>query len=63
VIGGLGSAVGEILLKHNINNIMVRSIGIPDRHIDTIGAQSYLRKYYKIDENSIYKQIIRCLRR
>lgn len=63
LIGGLGSAVGEILLKHNINNIRLKSIGISDIDQNAIGTQDYLRKHYKIDKDSIYEQIIESLKK
>ena len=61
IIGGLGSAVAEILLANNINDIMFRSIGVDDRYPDIAGDQNYLRSYYKIDEQSIYNLIINYL--
>ncbi len=53
IIGGLGSAVAEILLANDINDIIFRSIGINDKYPDIAGDQNYLRSYYKIDEQSI----------
>lgn len=61
IIGGLGSAVAEILLANNINGITFKSIGIDDRYPDIAGNQDYLRGYYKIDEQSIYDLIINYL--
>jgi transketolase len=58
IIGGLGSAVAEILLANNINNIKFKSIGVNDRYPEIAGEQDYLRSYYKIDEKSIYNEII-----
>lgn len=63
LIGGLSSTVGEILLKHGINNLVFKSIGISKIHKNVIGSQNYLRKYYKIDEDSIYKQMIECFKK
>ena len=57
IIGGLGSAIAEILLANNISNITFRSIGVDDRYPDIAGEQNYLRDYYKIDEESIYNKI------
>ncbi|TSC95182.1 MAG: transketolase [Parcubacteria group bacterium Licking1014_1] len=62
IIGGLGSAVGEILLRHNISNVTFKNMGISDKYSPVIGKQEYLRKYYKIDEDSVYKKILNALR-
>ncbi len=56
--GGVGSIVGEILLQNNINDVMLKSIGIEDTYSPIIGKQDYMRKYYNIDEDSVYKKIL-----
>ncbi len=61
LIGGLGSSISEIFIDYNLNNVLIRRIGVDDKRKGIIGDQYYLRKYYKIDEDSIYKQIISCL--
>lgn len=60
IIGGLGSAIVEIL---SADNITFRSFGFDDRYPETVGQQDYLRKYYKMDEESIYQEIINYLSR
>jgi transketolase len=62
LIGGLSSTVGEILLKHG-KNISLKSIGVKNTYSPIIGSQSYLRKYYSIDENAIYKEVTKTLRK
>ena len=57
VIGGLGSAVNEILLKHNVKNIFVKNIGVADNYKNIVGNQLYQKKYHKIDETEVYKII------
>lgn len=62
IIGGLGSAVGEILFDFNLGNRVLKRIGVADQYADVIGEQDYLKKYYKIDPESIYRKIIAYLR-
>lgn len=57
LIGGLGSAVADILSANNTNNIIFKSIGVNDEHAGVVGGQNYLRSYFKIDETAIYNQI------
>jgi len=42
VIGGLGSAISEVLAEHNIS-IPYKRIGVPDRFTECIGLQEYMR--------------------
>ena len=58
VVGGLGSAVGEVLLANNVNNIMFKSFGVNDKYPEITGGQDYLRSYCHIDEKSIYDKIV-----
>lgn len=55
-IGGLGSAISEILLtsKNLINLVM---IGTEDQFIQSIGTRSYLRKNLQLDSQGIVKRI------
>ena len=57
LIGGLGSAVAEILSANNVNNIIFKGIGVNDEYPRVVGGQNYLRSCLKIDEASIYNQI------
>lgn len=58
VVGGLGSSVAEILLENNVKNIIFKKLGVPGDYKNIVGGQSYLKKYYGIDEVSVYKEII-----
>ncbi|MBI3337223.1 MAG: 1-deoxy-D-xylulose-5-phosphate synthase [Candidatus Staskawiczbacteria bacterium] len=58
LIGGVGTIIGEILLRNNINNITLKSIGVSEGYPPVIGQQDYMRKYYNIDEDSVYKKIL-----
>lgn len=62
IIGGLGSAVAEILFDFNLGNRVLKRIGVADQYADVIGEQNYIRKHYKIDPESIYRKIIAYLK-
>lgn len=57
IIGGLGSAVAEIMAEDKGNAILKR-IGLNDQYASVVGSQNYLRKYYKIDAEAITKMIL-----
>lgn len=61
LIGGLGSCIGEILLKNKIRNFLFEAIGVTHKHLGIIGKQEYLRKYHRINSNNVYKKIINLL--
>ncbi len=56
--GGVSSIVGEILLKHDIKNIVFKSIGVDNEYSPVIGSQDFLRKHYKIDEKTIFNKLL-----
>lgn len=58
IIGGLGSAVSEIIAQNIDRNICFKPFGIPDVYADCAGSRDYFRKKYMIDEDSILKYII-----
>lgn len=58
LMGGLGSIVAEILLKNGVKNISLKTIGIEDTYSPVIGKQDYMRKYHKVDEDTIVKKIL-----
>jgi hypothetical protein len=43
VIGGLGSAVAEVLTESGDSCVAFRRIGIKDEYCQTVGSQEYLR--------------------
>lgn len=55
VIGGLGSAVGEVLMNENLSAVCAQ-IGLQDVYSAVVGDQDYLRKYYKMDAASIVEK-------
>lgn len=60
-LGGLGGAVCEFLMNRNCFPGFFRSIGMSDIYSSVVGDQSYLRKRYGLDSESIYLQALECL--
>lgn len=58
IIGGLGSAVSEVIAQNIDRKIHFKSFGIPDTYAECAGSRDYFRKKYEIDEDSILKYII-----
>lgn len=56
IIGGLGSAVSEVLAELDLN-IPFKRIGLPDEYCNIAGSQKYLRKIFRIDVDNICKII------
>ncbi len=52
VIGGLGSAVAEILAESGIKNNF-RRLGIPDEFPNVIGSQRYMRERYGLSKEKL----------
>ncbi len=58
IIGGLGSAVAEVLAE-NSSNVIFKRIGVPDAFTKVIGYQEYMRKANKLAVEDITKTILR----
>lgn len=56
IIGGLGSAVAEILSESNINVQFLR-LGTPDKFTGVTGSQTYLLQYNGLSKEEIIKTI------
>jgi len=56
-IGGLGSAVSEVLMKYNLYAIC-GLISIKDTYSSIVGDQDYLRSHYGLDSNAIIAKAI-----
>lgn len=56
IIGGLGSAVSEVIAESGIQ-VVFKRIGVPDRFTHTMGLQSHMRKANGLDVASIVKTI------
>lgn len=58
MIGGLGSAVSDVLVRHMPEyNIVFRPFGFPDMFAPVTGTREYLSELYKIDPVSVATQI------
>jgi 1-deoxy-D-xylulose-5-phosphate synthase len=55
--GGFGSAVLELLHDHNLHQVKVRRLGLPDHYIEQ-GSQAQLRKDVGIDTEGIILSVI-----
>jgi len=55
--GGFGSSVVDLLQESGINDIRLKSIGIPDEFVEQ-GAQAVLRAKYGLDAQGIAKQAL-----
>lgn len=56
IIGGLGSAVSEVLTDNGLP-VKLHRLGIQDRFTHEVGGQEYLRKINKLSESDIYNAI------
>lgn len=61
IIGGLGSAVAEIISEETKKNIVFRRLGAEDKYLHEIGSQEYLRDRHGISAQKIADSIIRSL--
>ncbi len=62
IIGGLGSAVAEIVVKNLNKPLKFKSYGIPDVFAQVSGSSSYFRALYKIDTDNIVKEAIKIVK-
>ncbi|MFH1037512.1 MAG: transketolase C-terminal domain-containing protein [PVC group bacterium] len=60
VIGGLGSAVGEIILEENLP-VRLITFGIPDMYAPVAGSQEYLRDLFGLTPEQIVSRIQKVL--
>ncbi len=58
--GGFGSSIVRLLQESGINNIQVKSIGIPDEFVEQ-GSQATLRAKYSLDAQGIAQQVLTLL--
>ncbi|MFI5205438.1 MAG: transketolase C-terminal domain-containing protein, partial [Candidatus Paceibacterales bacterium] len=56
--GGLGTIVNAMVLENISSGIVIKNIGVKNEYPSVIGKQDYLRKYYAIDQESVYKKIL-----
>jgi len=62
IIGGLGSAVAEVLAEGD-EKAKFRRFGLPDAFCTHIGSQEHMRKFYGLDAASVASEIRRMLAR
>ncbi len=62
IFGGLGSAIAEVLLDNMIIPKKFLRLAINDSYTSIVGDQQFLRNYYKLDANSIYKNAINLIK-
>ena len=55
--GSFGSSVIRLLQESGMNNIQVKSIGLPDEFVEQ-GAQSVIRSKYGLDAKGIAQQVL-----
>lgn len=58
IIGGLGSAVAEVIAENNISTTFKR-IGVPDRFTKVIGKQEYMRSANNLSIDQIINTIMK----
>jgi transketolase len=62
LIGGLGSAVAEIIAESG-KGIPFERLAFPDLYAHQVGSQNYLRKHYGLDADSLLQRILKRLGR
>jgi len=60
IIGGLGSAVSEILIESEYSNILFQRIALDDKCHKTIGNQEYLKNINGLGIDDMVENIINC---
>lgn len=58
IIGGLGSAVAEVLAENSLSNINFKRLGVEDRTYDFVGSQEYLRERFSLSSSKVTKFIL-----
>lgn len=56
VIGGLGSAVGDVILEENLPVRLIK-FAIPDVYAPIVGSQQYLRKRFGLTPEQVFARI------
>ncbi len=58
VVGGFGSAVAEALSEIKGNHAVLYRAGLQDTYTSKIGNQEFLRDYYEMNAEKVYKHIM-----
>jgi len=56
VIGGLGSAVGDVILEEDLPVRLVK-FAIPDVYAPVVGSQQYLREQFGLTPGQVFSRI------
>ncbi|MBI2617085.1 transketolase [Candidatus Gottesmanbacteria bacterium] len=59
IVGGLGTAVSEVLSEKGKEKIYFKRLGINDTFIETVGNQEYLRHIYGLSIETIVRRILK----
>jgi len=62
IIGGLGSAVAEVLAESASLHVAFKRIGIKDSFCSQVGSQEYLQKTYSLSVEGIVSEAVQLLR-
>lgn len=65
IIGGLGSAVAEVLADHRTSGIPFKRLALPPKFAAIVGSQSYLKQQYSLSADNILNaalQMCNCAR-
>lgn len=57
LIGGLGSAVGEVLMDGGLSNARLLRVALPSRFTSEVGTQDHLRAMYSLSGDEIFKSV------
>ncbi len=60
IVGGLGSAVAEVLAEEDVKEIFFKRISLPDAFCLDIGDHEYLRKKNSLSVEQIANTILKC---
>jgi len=63
IIGGLGTAAGEVLAESGLNNIVFKRLGIPDKFCEKTGDRNYLLDKAGLSVTRIKEAIVECINR
>ena len=61
VIGGLGSAVAEVLAEDPGARVRFRRIGVPSAFSERVGSQKWLEQHHRLDEAGVLAQVEKLL--
>lgn len=56
-VGGLGSAICELLVRNNVRAPKFAHVGLPDEYSAIVGDQNYLRQRFGLDADSMFIKI------